>query len=51
MILTIILGYLGVTTALLLGLMRAAAYADRIAPVPKRGGTRIAPLPEGMPAR
>jgi hypothetical protein len=48
MMLTIILGYLGVAAPLLLGLLRAAA---RTAPVPTRRDTRSPRMPWRVPAR
>jgi hypothetical protein len=51
MLLIITLGYLGVTTPLLLGLLSAAAHADRTAPAPKRGSAGLSPMPWGVYAR
>ena len=50
MLLTIILGYLGVATPLLLGMMWAAARADRIAPVPEHSERRDRSVPSSAPA-
>jgi hypothetical protein len=51
MTLIIILGYLGVATPLLLGLLSAAAHADRTAPTPRRGDVGLLPVPGGVSAR
>jgi hypothetical protein len=51
MVFIIILGYLGLATPLLLGLLRAAACADRTAPVPERNNPSGSSVSRTLPSR
>jgi hypothetical protein len=50
MLLVIILGYLGIATPLLLGMLRAAARGDRTAPVPERSDLWDHSAPSTLPS-
>jgi hypothetical protein len=51
MVLIIILGYLGLATPLLIGLLRAATRGDRSAPVPERNNPSGSSMPRTLSSR